>query len=946
MTNYFRTHLGYLKNEKGQSIVILAGSIVALIAMLGFALDLGMLYSEKVNLKKAIDAAALSSVIELSNEESAILRAIEYLQMNGYSHEETNFYVMGCIPGKSDTAQKNRGDPDKEPPFLYQMTTDADYSHDGDNDWFNDDVKNIFIIDTFSHQDKQSTTTCDPNTSQRYGTANRITITGTVHVPTNFMAIVPNGHQIMAAQEGATAQNVDKLDIIIVFDRSGSMEWQPVCTGCWQKAYEDSTAYKATVVANGEDPDYESPLRYWDYYLYPGNGGMQPLGSFEGAKHPVIDNACNAKNPAVADTVYVSTNSKNYMMLEAELYSFNRSSYEGESRAAGVGYWVFQRGEINYYVDEQRLSITQQPNVYAYGDGVNQHSSFDGGSPAHVSHYPFRTYEPALQTHGSIRCKVEAGEEICRPVGKHYSLSEAQNLESPMLRYDFQFWDDDSTVDWGNTAYLWVRVHGSLGLRVTHNEGSEPNLRELSGDNSNTIDDFERRNSAYWAVAYEPGRHINPNNYTSPPSSSLSISNRRFNPHDGTLNGSPAPGVTTSGVSLIPINQIQDYAAKLIEPDGKLIDPSKTHWQWIRLGGFPINPNTHAYSFYFFAGSSGFAIDRIVITDNDMEDSYPAVTTVGSGVDTGGALDISVDGQLYNLKVLTPTHGSAYGDACDYCNPIYGPRVVDYSPNPSDPTRYVNINNCLNDDYANLGDRLVDSAIFEDPEQPMRAAKQAVKAAVMQLPNPEFDQVGLVAYSGQSGTTQDPYLVKVQLECDRYRNQSSANNQCTETSPVYSYTEILKAIEEITPIGMTNTGAGMKAGLELLGVDLYNTPSGYNKLCDGSYESTCSRTGGVKKVLILITDGNPTSNPGGACTTGPTWNPNTADYRCPLYFAQQAQENGVTVHAIGVGYGVDPLWIQKIADYGNGIAGQAFTEKEIKILLAEIFGNIYVRLTD
>ena len=74
----------HLFNQKGQSIVIMAFAFIGLIAMLGLALDLGLVYIERTQIKRAVDAATLAAVVELPNEENAYLRAIAYLDENGY----------------------------------------------------------------------------------------------------------------------------------------------------------------------------------------------------------------------------------------------------------------------------------------------------------------------------------------------------------------------------------------------------------------------------------------------------------------------------------------------------------------------------------------------------------------------------------------------------------------------------------------------------------------------------------------------------------------------------------------------------------------------------------------------------------------------------------------------------------------------------------------------
>ena len=46
-------------SERGQSIILLAGVFVALLIVVGLAIDLGLVYVERVRLGRAADAAAL-----------------------------------------------------------------------------------------------------------------------------------------------------------------------------------------------------------------------------------------------------------------------------------------------------------------------------------------------------------------------------------------------------------------------------------------------------------------------------------------------------------------------------------------------------------------------------------------------------------------------------------------------------------------------------------------------------------------------------------------------------------------------------------------------------------------------------------------------------------------------------------------------------------------------
>ena len=91
-----------VSNQKGQSIVIITFAFLGLIAMLGLALDLGVVYIEQTRIKRAVDAAVLAGVVELPSEEQSFIRAMTYLDQNGYDLRDTagnprvNVYIRGC----------------------------------------------------------------------------------------------------------------------------------------------------------------------------------------------------------------------------------------------------------------------------------------------------------------------------------------------------------------------------------------------------------------------------------------------------------------------------------------------------------------------------------------------------------------------------------------------------------------------------------------------------------------------------------------------------------------------------------------------------------------------------------------------------------------------------------------------------------------------------------
>lgn len=54
------------QTEKGQSIVLIALMMVAIIAFVGIAIDVGFIFARGSQLQSAIDSAALAGVVELS----------------------------------------------------------------------------------------------------------------------------------------------------------------------------------------------------------------------------------------------------------------------------------------------------------------------------------------------------------------------------------------------------------------------------------------------------------------------------------------------------------------------------------------------------------------------------------------------------------------------------------------------------------------------------------------------------------------------------------------------------------------------------------------------------------------------------------------------------------------------------------------------------------------
>ena len=436
--------------------------------------------------------------------------------------------------------------------------------------------------------------------------------------------------------------------------------------------------------------------------------------------------------------------------------------------------------------------------------------------------------------------------------GRHFTLEEARAGEAPVLEYDFILRNDvDNNINWvtGTDGYIWVRIHRGRGFNV---DASQPQWGD-SGDGRD----------AYWSVY--------PKSSSDDPADLLDA------------NFLPPPN------TVLPVVKDASFPEDMATPQ----DPGR--WHWVRLQDtFKITPD-QLYRFYFYAGSSGVSIDRIMVTNSP---NSPLPTQVANGN-------------------VGPTHGSGQAlvsvptAACDPCNPIYAQNIgaVGDKNTPYDLSdctfyqRQVPIDNRLHPQ-------------FWEWEQPQRIYKEGVKSVIEQL-DPEYDQVGMVAYNN----TNNPLFTE--LECASRRGVD-----CLETTNPFSYTIILRDIESIRANGGTNIGAGMKRGLELLGIDTYDPISNTNLPmgCNGGTAS-CARSTEAKPTLVVMTDGIPNAAPGGICRTdGPGWdgfinfdqNGTQQAYDCPLFFADQARQHGVDVIVIGIGFNIEEAYLLHLAEIAGG----------------------------
>lgn len=76
--------------ERGQSIVLIALSLVGLLAFVGIAVDVGFVFARNTQLQSAVDAAALAAVVELvsspTNSGPANVKATQFFNTNGLNN--------------------------------------------------------------------------------------------------------------------------------------------------------------------------------------------------------------------------------------------------------------------------------------------------------------------------------------------------------------------------------------------------------------------------------------------------------------------------------------------------------------------------------------------------------------------------------------------------------------------------------------------------------------------------------------------------------------------------------------------------------------------------------------------------------------------------------------------------------------------------------------------
>jgi len=247
------------------------------------------------------------------------------------------------------------------------------------------------------------------------------------------------------------------LDIVTVFDVSGSMDFETGCFGCWEPNGTD-------VIANP----------------WPANGVFYPL--------PLETTTAVTPNVGLAlcsrPVTPLEDNGFKYLVHEAELYSQNSppQSWHLERRLPGQGFWVLQRAEESPFTgsptgasgtDARGAYMRPHPLTVYSQDNVNNNPQLQGAA------YNHECFDgPNL----SGECWRTRANELGVWPPSH---------TPPRLDYDF-------TPQWSGVTHIWIRAQGG-GPYADAWEGPAP------AENNPKVQMPDYRRTIFWQVAGADG---------------------------------------------------------------------------------------------------------------------------------------------------------------------------------------------------------------------------------------------------------------------------------------------------------------------------------------------------------------------------------------------------------------------------------------------------------
>jgi len=393
--------------------VIVIFAFIGILAFVGLGVDLGLVYVERVRVSRAADAAALAGASELPLEGTAQERAKVYLQGNGYDHTNTS---------------------------EVRLVVDDNYVSGPPED----DASTVIWIDTLYSRD----TSVPPD--QQASTANRIHVRVKQEVFMTFMQFV--GFHHFPVEASAEAESINNLDVVIVYDKSGSMEYDTLCYGCWEPDADEMYPHGDIYPLHWSDTTTQtadhcaSACGDGDYYSYDSNYEV---------------NDCNYHRKGT---------DRYYIIIEAEEYSSleETADYHGWAFTPYKTFWVVQWNVYNEYhgycVEAMGRRVRSDPD----------HPSCSA-SGAYLSHHPYAAY--TIQGGLGVPCTWDdlTNGEFCRR-----GLPAGGPFPAPRADYQFEAPHNDNYYVWirgqggnsGGNQHIFWGLAGAMGQESDFNSGA------------------------------------------------------------------------------------------------------------------------------------------------------------------------------------------------------------------------------------------------------------------------------------------------------------------------------------------------------------------------------------------------------------------------------------------------------------------------------------------
>lgn len=392
-------------SQGGQSLIIIILALIALLAFVGLGIDLGLVYVERVRLARAADAAALAGVSELPLEAAAQQRALIYLQENGYDFTNTDGVALMVDGVISDTTT------------AWLTTT-------------------IMVDTAFSRADLGSGPVPD--------TASRIRVRVRQQVPMTFLQFV--GFRKLAVEGMAEAENITDLDVVIVFDRSGSMQFDTVSYGYRDQGTGDVFPLPWSSTSSTGDADH---CAGWDSVANAYTSSCADPSSYVSAGFGVYEEAdCAYRSGSAGSYEY-------YIVIEAEEYSYANhgdAPYNPVLRRPFQSYWAVQHNDQGSEGRDGKGYIRHHP-FRVYGDGPGFCDGSPDGNAVSCTWDDLRDPDP---TYGRPVCRRlwatapahSDPDDMIRPGPEH---------GYPTPRVDYDFLTPASITE---TYHIWIRAEG------------------------------------------------------------------------------------------------------------------------------------------------------------------------------------------------------------------------------------------------------------------------------------------------------------------------------------------------------------------------------------------------------------------------------------------------------------------------------------------------------